>query len=213
MRPYDRSDRNKDRRSRRPKGNQPADFRQGIHSALQLVKDVSIYPRAIQIVSFITRRFTVDWLSFQGLGETAEKLVRVASVEHESKGKIGIVGGVLREIPPTAIRPIILASQATTNVLDGVRSQLVPDARAELALKWRSDYFWNRCLLGELMSLRWYFRFLSRICVRACVYVASMGRSLSILYFIKYCKNDLRSTPLFLSLCIPIRVSCFRFCS
>lgn len=80
-------------------------------------------------------------LTFQGFGETAQTLVRVASVEHEVKGAVGAVGGVLREIPSTAIRPIIIASQATTNVLDGVRSQLVPDARTEAALKWRSDYF------------------------------------------------------------------------
>lgn len=91
---------------------------------------------------------TLHLSTFQGFGETAQTLVRVASVEHEVKGAVGAVGGVLREIPPAAIRPIIIASQATTNVLDGVRSQLVPDARTEAALKWRSDYFWRGCLFG-----------------------------------------------------------------
>lgn len=93
---------------------------------------------------------TLHLLTFQGFGETAQTLVRVASVEHEVKGAVGAVGGVLREIPSTAIRPIIIASQATTNVLDGVRSQLVPDARTEAALKWRSDYFWKGCLFGRV---------------------------------------------------------------
>jgi len=34
-----------------------------------------------------------------------------------------------------------LATQATSNVLDGVRSHLVPEAKAEAALKWKPDYF------------------------------------------------------------------------
>lgn len=80
-------------------------------------------------------------IRLQGFGETAQTLVRVASIEHEVKGAVGAVGGVLRQIPSTALTPIILASQATSNVLDGVKSQLVPDARAEAALKWRNDYF------------------------------------------------------------------------
>lgn len=51
----DRSDRHKDRRSRRAKGNQPADIREGFASALQLVKDVSIREHASRMagISFI----------------------------------------------------------------------------------------------------------------------------------------------------------------
>ncbi len=78
---------------------------------------------------------------FQGIGDTAETLVRVASIEHEVKGAVGVVGGILKGIPSTTIKPIIIASQATTNVLDGMRSQLVPDARTEASLKWKYDYF------------------------------------------------------------------------
>ncbi|CAB0044181.1 unnamed protein product, partial [Trichogramma brassicae] len=78
-------------------------------------------------------------LSHRGLGETANQLVRVASEEHEQKGVSGAVGGVLRQIPPTVVKPIILATEATSNVLGGMRSQLVPDARHEAAQKWRQD--------------------------------------------------------------------------
>lgn len=73
------------------------------------------------------------------MGETAHQLVRVASEEHEHKGVSGAVGGVLRQIPPTVVKPIILATEATNNVLGGMRSQLVPDARRESVQKWRED--------------------------------------------------------------------------
>uniref|UniRef100_A0A8D8U0S0 Autophagy-related protein 2 n=3 Tax=Cacopsylla melanoneura TaxID=428564 RepID=A0A8D8U0S0_9HEMI len=93
--------------------NQPIDIREGVSNAYTLMRE--------------------------GLGETAQTLLRVASEEHEAKGAVGAVGGVLRQIPPTAIKPIILASKATSNVLGGVKSQLVPDARKEAAHKWRQD--------------------------------------------------------------------------
>lgn len=78
-------------------------------------------------------------VKFQGIGETADTIVRVASQEHEQKGYSGAVGGVLRQIPPTFVKPIIIASEATNNVLGGMRSQLVPDARREANQKWRSE--------------------------------------------------------------------------
>jgi autophagy-related protein 2 len=75
----------------------------------------------------------------QGIGETAQNIVRVASEEHEQKGVSGAVGGVLRQIPPTVVKPIILATEATSNVLGGMKSQLVPDARREAVEKWRNE--------------------------------------------------------------------------
>lgn len=63
----------------------------------------------------------------------------MASEEHEQKGMSGAVGGVLRQIPPTVVKPIILATEATSNVLGGMRSQLVPDARREAVQKWREE--------------------------------------------------------------------------
>ncbi|XP_034941345.1 autophagy-related protein 2 homolog B [Chelonus insularis] len=103
----------KGQKGRRKRYSQPLDIREGMANAYMLVKE--------------------------GLGETANQLVRVASEEHEQKGVSGAVGGVLRQIPPTVVKPIILATEATNNVLGGMRSQLVPDARREAAQKWRQD--------------------------------------------------------------------------
>ncbi|KDR16670.1 autophagy-related protein 2 homolog A-like [Zootermopsis nevadensis] len=100
-------------KGKRRRYNQPADIREGMANAYMLVKE--------------------------GIGETAQTLVRVASEEHEQKGMSGAVGGVLRQIPPTVVKPIILATEATSNVLGGMKSQLVPDARREAVEKWRSE--------------------------------------------------------------------------
>ncbi|KOC64737.1 Autophagy-related protein 2 like protein B [Habropoda laboriosa] len=103
----------KGQKGRRKRYNQPLDIREGMANAYMLVKE--------------------------GLGETANQLVRVASEEHEQKGVSGAVGGVLRQIPPTVVKPIILATEATSNVLGGMQSQLVPDVRREAVQKWRQD--------------------------------------------------------------------------
>ncbi|KAJ8968662.1 hypothetical protein NQ314_002185, partial [Rhamnusium bicolor] len=71
--------------------------------------------------------------------ETSNNILHVVSREKEQKGYSGVVGGVLRQIPPTILKPVIIASEATSNVLGGMRSQLVPDARREANQKWRSD--------------------------------------------------------------------------
>lgn len=61
-----------------------------------------------------------------------------ATKEHEERGMSGAVGGVLRQLPGTIVKPIILASEATRHVLGGVKNQFVPDARREASEKWRS---------------------------------------------------------------------------
>ncbi|XP_076166580.1 autophagy-related 2 isoform X3 [Ptiloglossa arizonensis] len=104
---------NRGHKERRKKYSQPLDIREGMANAYMLVKE--------------------------GLGETANQLVRVASEEHEQKGVSGAVGGVLRQIPPTVMKPIILATEATSNVLGGMQSQLVPDTRREATQKWRQE--------------------------------------------------------------------------
>ncbi|BES90892.1 autophagy-specific gene 2 [Nesidiocoris tenuis] len=91
----------------------PADIREGVANAYILVKE--------------------------GLGETAETIVRVASAEAEQKGAVGAVGGILRQIPPSVVQQLILASAATSNLLSGVRSQLAPDSRREAANKWKCN--------------------------------------------------------------------------
>jgi len=67
-----------------------------------------------------------------GLDETARSLAEAAS------GDLGAVGGVLRAVPSTMVRPVILASAATSNLLDGVKNQISPDQRAEEEDKWRT---------------------------------------------------------------------------
>lgn len=75
----------------------------------------------------------------QGVIDTAQTLCDVASRGHEQKGLPGAVGGVLRQIPPTVVRPLIVASEATSNLLGGMRNQIKPDARKEDFLKWRME--------------------------------------------------------------------------
>lgn len=77
--------------------------------------------------------------TLQGVIDTAQQLCDVASRGHEQKGLPGAVGGVLRQIPPTVVRPLIVASEATSNLLGGMRNQIKPDARKEDFLKWRTE--------------------------------------------------------------------------
>ena len=65
-------------------------------------------------------------------------LYTVASVEHEERGVTGAVGGILRQIPGTVVKPVILLSEATRHVLGGVKNQFVPDARREARQKWKT---------------------------------------------------------------------------
>ncbi|KAK5601806.1 hypothetical protein CRENBAI_020163, partial [Crenichthys baileyi] len=99
--------------SRPRRAAQPADLREGVAKAYDTVRE--------------------------GVIDTAQTLCDVASRGHEQKGLPGAVGGVLRQIPPTVVRPLILASEATSNVLGGMRNQIKPDARKEDFLKWRTE--------------------------------------------------------------------------
>ena len=74
----------------------------------------------------------------QGIGSTATDMYTVVTKEHEEKGVTGAVGGVLRQLPGTIVKPIILASEATRHMLGGVKNQFVPDARKEASEKWKS---------------------------------------------------------------------------
>merc|ERR1719308_534084 len=85
---------------RRARGT-PADFREGMLGAMQLVRE--------------------------GLDETARSLAVAAG---DRSGMAGAVGGVLRAVPSTMVRPVILGAAATSNLLDGVKNQISPDQRA-----------------------------------------------------------------------------------
>ncbi|TRY61083.1 hypothetical protein TCAL_14969 [Tigriopus californicus] len=89
----------------------PADFREGMINALTVVRE--------------------------GFDETARALSEVAISEHRRRGLGGAVGGVLRQMPSTIMRPVIMATAATSNVLEGVQSQVAPDIRREEEEKWR----------------------------------------------------------------------------
>ncbi len=75
----------------------------------------------------------------QGIGDTAWELYDAASTEHNEYGVTGAVGGVLKNIPGTIVRPIIFMSEATRHVLGGVKNQFVPDARREASDKWKNN--------------------------------------------------------------------------
>ena len=75
----------------------------------------------------------------QGFQSTAQNLVTVARTEHEQKGMPGAVGGVLRQVPPTIIQPVLIATEATSNILGGMRNQLLPDKKREDEDKWKPD--------------------------------------------------------------------------
>ncbi|KAF6102204.1 autophagy related 2A [Phyllostomus discolor] len=104
-----------DKRSvrRQRKGQQPADLREGVVKAYDTVRE--------------------------GILDTAQTICEVASRGHEQKGLTGAVGGVIRQLPPTVVKPLILATEATSNLLGGMRNQILPDAHKDHALKWRAD--------------------------------------------------------------------------
>uniref|UniRef100_A0A8C6ZD31 Autophagy related 2B n=1 Tax=Nothoprocta perdicaria TaxID=30464 RepID=A0A8C6ZD31_NOTPE len=90
---------------------QPVDLREGVAKAYSVVKE--------------------------GITDTAHTIYETAAREHENRGVTGAVGGVLRQIPPTVVKPFIVATEATSNVLGGMRNQIRPDVRQEESQKWR----------------------------------------------------------------------------
>ncbi|XP_025070707.1 autophagy-related protein 2 homolog A [Alligator sinensis] len=63
----------------------------------------------------------------EGVLDTAQTICDVAGRGHAEEG------------PPPVVRPLIVATEATSNLLGGMRNQIRPDARKEEALKWRLD--------------------------------------------------------------------------
>jgi hypothetical protein len=79
----------------------------------------------------------------EGLDETARSLKAAAAGERGLTGGsggtlAGAVGGVLRAVPSTMVRPVILGAAATSNLLDGMKNQMSPDQRLEEEDKWRT---------------------------------------------------------------------------
>lgn len=76
---------------------------------------------------------------WQGLCETASNIYVVAVEEHEHKGVAGAIGGIIRQFPSTVIKPLIFTTEATSNVLGGMRNQLHPEQRKEDEEKWKTS--------------------------------------------------------------------------
>ncbi|GAB1294781.1 Autophagy-related protein 2 homolog B [Apodemus speciosus] len=93
---------------------QPVDLREGVAKAYSVVKEV-----------------------MKGITDTAQTIYETAAREHESRGVTGAVGEVLRQIPPAVVKPLIVATEATSNVLGGMRNQIRPDVRQDESQKWR----------------------------------------------------------------------------
>ncbi|XDC64672.1 hypothetical protein R6Z07M_015854 [Ovis aries] len=90
---------------------QPVDLREGVAKAYSVVKE--------------------------GIADTAQTIYETAAREHESRGVTGAVGEVLRQLPPAVVKPLIVATEATSNVLGGMRNQIRPDVRQDESQKWR----------------------------------------------------------------------------
>ena len=92
----------------------PADLREGVINAMTVVRE--------------------------GFDETARTLTEAATSDHARAGGLtGAVGGVLRQVPSTMMRPVIIGTAATVNVLEGVQSHVAPEIRREEMDKWRSS--------------------------------------------------------------------------
>ncbi|XP_040826774.1 autophagy-related protein 2 homolog A isoform X2 [Ochotona curzoniae] len=111
--PISRSLQDKRSARRLRKDQQPADLREGVAKAYDTVRE--------------------------GILDTAQTICDVASRGHEQKGLTGAVGGVIRQLPPTVVKPLIVATEATSSLLGGMRNQILPDAHKHHALKWRSE--------------------------------------------------------------------------
>ena len=52
---------------------------------------------------------------------------------HVFAGLSGAVGGIIRQVPSNVFaKPVILATTATSNVLEGVKNQVAPESRKEV---------------------------------------------------------------------------------
>ncbi|XP_061388779.1 autophagy-related protein 2 homolog B-like [Musca vetustissima] len=101
------------RRGNKRRTHRPKDIREGVVNAYQIVKD--------------------------GINDSANNLIETAVAEHDQKGLTGAVGAVMRQVPQLVVCPAVLATQATTNILGGVKSSLVPESKIEAKKKWKDE--------------------------------------------------------------------------
>ncbi|KAL3319791.1 hypothetical protein Ciccas_001522 [Cichlidogyrus casuarinus] len=120
-------------RTRLPRMKQPSDLRQGFGNAYTIMQ------HGIRIVQ-------------QDIGQAVD--MQSYSNDPTGKGSVGLMGEVLRQIPPALVAPVVtgcevmLSSpffkrylfQAASNVVRGFRNQIKPEARLEDEQNWKESY-------------------------------------------------------------------------
>ncbi|RNA22130.1 autophagy-related 2 -like protein, partial [Brachionus plicatilis] len=81
------------------------------------------------------------YVLYEGFSDTAAQFMTEVSHGCENKGLPGAIGGALRQLPPTALAPIVLTAEATCNILSGIRKQLKPDEKKDDDQKWKAITF------------------------------------------------------------------------
>jgi autophagy-related protein 2 len=76
----------------------------------------------------------------QSFNTTSHQLRTEAQLGGRRKGFLGVVGGLLRQMPSVAIQPIVTTTKAAENFLTGVRNQIDRDERNDDKEKYRSEY-------------------------------------------------------------------------
>ncbi|CAF4183246.1 unnamed protein product, partial [Rotaria sp. Silwood2] len=75
----------------------------------------------------------------QSFNTTSHQLKTEAQLGRRRKGILGVVGGLLRQMPSVALQPIVTTTKAAENVLVGVRNQIDRDKRNDDKEKYRSE--------------------------------------------------------------------------
>lgn len=81
------------------------------------------------------------YVMYEGLNDTASNFMQEINQGAEHKGLPGAIGGALRQLPSAALAPIVLATDATCNILSGIRNQLKPDEKKDDDQKWKKITF------------------------------------------------------------------------
>ena len=87
---------------------------------------------------FLSGMFNALAIVQEGLEETARTVILNVLEDHNRRGLSGAVGGIIRQVPSNLVRPVILATTATSNVLEGVKNQVAPESRKEEEEKWKN---------------------------------------------------------------------------
>ena len=75
----------------------------------------------------------------QSFNTTSHQLRTEAQLGRRRKGVLGMVGGLLRQMPSVAIQPLVSTTKAAENFLVGVRNQMDRDERNDDKEKYRSE--------------------------------------------------------------------------